>query len=353
MKDGRTVIACAAPYASGGLGRHLTQLVEEARAAGELAGYFATGVKPDDPAGRQIDPRWVRAVGRYTPVRFSPLWQTRLAWLGFDRAVAGRLPRAAVLSGFEGMALSSFRAARRLGYRRLELESAMSHVDNVIRQLDRAYADYPIEPVPFGRFEADRQRAEYAEADVIWVTSQYTRETFLAAGVAAGKLRQRTLHVPARFHPPDTPRPADGVFRAIYIGSLTLRKGIPVLLEAFRRLTGVAELTLVGGSGTRGMRRFLATAMAADPRIRLAPGDPLPHLHRADVCVHPAYEDGFAYAPMEALACGVPVVVTDQTGMKEHVREGVNGYVVPAGDPDALFARLESLAAKVRHDRPV
>ena len=46
---------------------------------------------------------------------------------------------------------------------------------------------------------------------------------------------------------------------------------------------------------------------------------------------------------MEALACGVPVVVTEDTGMKEYVEEGVNGYVVPTGHVDALVERLEHL----------
>ena len=67
----------------------------------------------------------------------------------------------------------------------------------------------------------------------------------------------------------------------------------------------------------------------------------MPHLRRADVLAHASYSDGFGYAPMEALACGVPVIVTEDTGMKEHVEEGVNGYVVPTGDVDALVERLE------------
>ena len=77
------------------------------------------------------------------------------------------------------------------------------------------------------------------------------------------------------------------------------------------------RLKLVGGWGTRGMRRFVEDACAEDPRITAGPGDPLEHLRTASLCVHPAYEDGFAYAPAEALACGVPVIVSEDTGMKE------------------------------------
>jgi glycosyltransferase involved in cell wall biosynthesis len=66
-------------------------------------------------------------------------------------------------------------------------------------------------------------------------------------------------------------------------------------------------------------------------------------LHTADVFVHPSYEDGFGYAPMEALACNVPVIVTEDTGMKESVVDGHNGYIIPTGDGDALLDRLRRL----------
>ena len=77
-----------------------------------------------------------------------------------------------------------------------------------------------------------------------------------------------------------------------------------------------------------------------DERITVGPGDPLPLLQRADAFVHPTYEDGFGYAPMEALACGVPVIATKDTGMKEYVQEGGNGYVVPTGSVEAIAEAL-------------
>jgi glycosyltransferase involved in cell wall biosynthesis len=91
------------------------------------------------------------------------------------------------------------------------------------------------------------------------------------------------------------------------------------------------------------MRRYLDEWLLRDPRIRIAPGDPLPSLELADVCVHPSYTDGCGYAPLEAMACGVPVIVTEDTGMKEHVCEGVNGFVIPTGDWRSLLDRLEYL----------
>jgi glycosyltransferase involved in cell wall biosynthesis len=342
MKSGLSeVIACGAPYNHGGLGRHLAQVVDEARTEGRLEQYFATAAPANDPRGRTLRLR-LNFLFRFTPVRFSPSLKNYFGSSFFDRAVAKQLGRGRIFHGFDGMALYSFRRARELNYDRLELEAAMSHIDNVRQQYQRAYQAYPLEALSLSSWQDKRIRHEYDCADVIWVTSEYSRQTFLAEGVAAAKLRRRHLQIPNRFQPPRQRR-EDGVFRVVYTGSLTPFKGVPVLLEAFHRLPGRAELTLVGGSGSRGMRRYLESWLHRDSRMRIAPGDPLPYLQQAHVYVHPSYQDGFGYAPMEALACGVPVIVTEDTGMKENIREGVNGFVVPTEDWQAILDRLKMI----------
>ena len=339
-------IACNAPYGQGGMGRHLAQVVEEARAEGVLKTYYAYAVKPGDEAhGEVISRRAFQVLRRYTPLRFYWGWRNQVGADLFDRIVARRLtaPLDAHL-GFGGRALHSFRRARALGAERLELVAANSHVRNVVQRHTEAIRRYGLEGRWLNEGQCRKTIKEYEAADVIYVASEYTRQSFLAEGVSAGKLRTIRYTVDPHFTPAPEHRPDDGVFRVVYVGSLTVAKGLPVLLEAFARLpVKEAELTLVGDAASPSMRRHLARITAQDPRIRLRPGDPLPHLRRADVCVHPSYEDGFAYAPMEALACGVPVIVTEDTGMKEHVEEGRNGYVVPTGDVEAVIARLEHL----------
>jgi glycosyltransferase involved in cell wall biosynthesis len=60
------------------------------------------------------------------------------------------------------------------------------------------------------------------------------------------------------------------------------------------------------------------------------------------VYVHPTYEDGFGYAPAEALACGAPIIVTEDTGMKELVRPGGGRAGDLNGDLEALIGALEA-----------
>jgi glycosyltransferase involved in cell wall biosynthesis len=337
-----TFVACDAKYNVGGLGRHLAQVVEEHRAGGDLSGYYALSVRQSDPAGQQLELPWRPYVVNYTPVRFSTAWKIYVGSEMFDRAVATRLKPGTSFHGFDGSSMRTFLRARRLRYERLEMEGGMSHILNVERLWKRACEMHPIEDNPLHPAQVRRFLAEYEMAEVIWVSSEYSRQTFLAEGVPASKLRRRHLTIPERYRP-SSERTNDGVFRLLNTGFLSPAKGVPLLVEVFRRLPGRAELTFVGNAWSRGMRRFMEKAQASDPRIRVVQGDPLPYLQRADVYVHPSFQEGFGYAPMEALRCGVPVIVTADTGMKEHVREGVNGYIVPTGNAEAILETLKSM----------
>jgi glycosyltransferase involved in cell wall biosynthesis len=270
----------------------------------------------------------------------------------FDRSVASILqPPVSRFIGFNGQSLRTFRKARALECPMLELVAATGHVDHIARQHAIANARYPIESDWLNETHRRKTVNEYAMADVIHVGSQYSHASFVNSGVPAGKLRRVRYPVDPRFTP--APRASNGVLRIVYTGSITVTKGVPVLLEAMERLRDrKIELTLIGGCATRRLRVWLDGVMARDPRITRVGGDPVPYLRRADVYVHPSFQDGFGYAPMEALACGVPVIVTDDTGMKEHVREGINGYVVPTGDVDALVQRLEHIARNPLHFTP-
>lgn len=334
-----TTLSCGAGYGDGGLGRHFVQLVEEARARGELDAYYCPFPQPDDAAGHRVESRAARPALAYTPVRLSPGWRTYVGGELFDRAVARRVQQTDRHVAFSGQALHTFEAVHG---GTLELVSPTAHVDRLAERFAAAYRAYPIERPWLNEAGRRKAAAEYRRANVIQVASEYARESFLEAGVPAEKLRRVHLSIPERYRPSPMKR-QDETFRVLYVGALTVTKGVPVLLDAFRRLPGDAELTLLGGWATRGMRRYVERCLAADQRIRIVSVDPLVELSKTDVLVHPSFSDGFGYAPMEALACGVPVCVTDDTGMKEHVQEGLNGWVVPTGDVDGLLERLRRL----------
>jgi len=341
-----TVFSGNAPYGVGGLGSFLATVVEEARVRGRLDRYLSTSPRPNDAKGDAVSPGGWATLFRLPPLRWRHAWREHLASAWFDRAVARRLTETDTFYGFGGACLHSLRRARSLGVKELIVESATSHIDHVRSRHRVASAAYPIEDGWLGAALYRRTLREYELADTIVVTSEYSRESFLSRGVPASKLRRRVQQVPRRFAAPRTWQGGHG-FHVVYVGRLQVTKGVPIVIEAFRRIdVPAATLTLVGGTATAAMDRYLKRCLSADPRIRIAPGDPLPHLHRADVLVHPSYEDGLGLAPLEALACAVPVLVTHDTGMKEYVIGGQNGFVLPTGDVDALVEHLELLRGR-------
>ena len=116
-----------------------------------------------------------------------------------------------------------------------------------------------------------------------------------------------------------------------YVGTLDVRKGFVYLLRAIRRVgPDRVRLEIIGGTGNRGSRWLFARERAGLDVV-LAAGDPVPAYHRAELFVLPSLEDGFGFVAAEAMACGIPVVVTDQCGAAEWVTDGETGWVIPAG----------------------
>jgi glycosyltransferase involved in cell wall biosynthesis len=355
MAPGSAVLSCPAPFGAGGLGHHLQELALALDRGGDPhveISESATRRSPaegfwGDSARMRPDLRAIAAAAGARTVaplgRVSPAWRIYRASVAFDVRAATSLPAAERLIAFNGTALAQFGAAARRGYPSRELIAANSHFRNVIARHELAHRQYPVEP-PWGVHLLRRNLAEYRLADRIHVASSYIWESFAERGVPEERLSLFPLTPDPRFRPPEPgERLASDTFDFVYVGSLTVHKGIPLLLDAFAQLPHAdARLVLVGGWKSRAMRLHIERAIAADPRVAVAPGDPLPHLRAAGAYVHPAYEDGFAYAPAEALACGVPVIVSEDTGMKDMLGQEGRGVVIATGDRDALAEAMQA-----------
>jgi glycosyltransferase involved in cell wall biosynthesis len=348
LPRGRVVVSCSAPLGGGGLGRHLSEIVDALGRAQQPC-VCMCGSTRESASSRARAPRHALGLpylARVLPALHAPTSpgvRMRAVMEEFDAYVAQNLPAAEHLIAFNSQALTQFRAARRAGYESVSLVSANSHLRRVARQHAIARAQYPLEGSWATRL-VKRNLDEYAEADRIYVASRYTRESFLEEGVPDELLAYFPLMPDPRYRPQLAPaQELTDHFEIVYVGSLAVHKGVPLLIDAVRRLRHAdLRLRLVGGWGTPGMRRFVQQACAQDSRITASFGDPLVHLRRASLCVHPAYEDGFGYAPAEALASGVPVIVSEDTGMKDLIDEGRDGLVLATGDLDSLTQAIDA-----------
>jgi glycosyltransferase involved in cell wall biosynthesis len=158
-----------------------------------------------------------------------------------------------------------------------------------------------------------------------------------------------------RFRPDGPAEPCDGgVPRIVAASRLVERKGIADLVRALALVPG-AELHVAGGPDAAALGadpeaqrlRALAAALGVEDRLVLrgrVSREAMPALLRsADVVACAPWYEPFGIVPLEAMACGIPVVATAVGGQIDSVVDDVTGLHVPARDPRALGAALAAL----------
>ena len=190
-----------------------------------------------------------------------------------------------------------------------------------------------------------REEAIYAAADAITVPSTVARDSFVQMGISPGKLHVIPYGVRLdRFVPTSAPPPQS--FEVLFAGHVSLRKGIPYLLQAFSALRHPHKrLTLVGAVQPE-MRHLLGTLPTSDvvftgtmPQEQLAAC-----MSRSHVLALPSVEEGLALVQGQAMACGCPVIATRATGAEDLFTDGREGFIIPDRDVPALTQRLQQLA---------
>ena len=169
--------------------------------------------------------------------------------------------------------------------------------------------------------------------------------------VRLGAHPDRTVIAPLTALGPDPPLERTGPLtpgnvRYLFVGRFIERKGIDLLLDAFRTVEG-GELWLAGDGP---VRPLVERAADADPRIRYlgyANEESLSDLYmNVDVLVVPSHFEPWGLVVHEGLAHGLPVIATDQVAAADDlVDSGVNGYVVPVGSQEAFARAMRSVAA--------
>ena len=179
---------------------------------------------------------------------------------------------------------------------------------------------------------------EIERADRIVVQSSFAVETFRDQGVDMRKVIVAPRAVDTKRFVPGEANLDAGVFRVLFVGQACLRKGVPYLLRAWSALRlPRAELWFVGPTHDDVkpvLRQF------DDPSVKYVSwsDDPVRLYQSASVFVLPSLVEGSAKVTYEAMACGLPVVVTPNAGSV--ARDGKEGYVVPIRDDEALQQKL-------------
>ena len=204
--------------------------------------------------------------------------------------------------------------------------------------------EIPHTPKP--NFWLDRSRAEYEVADVIVVPSHYSQRSFLERGFDPAKIVRAPLDFPVLYQPQSAPLTPHREFIVGALGGNVLRKGYLDLLEAWRRaaLPNARLLIKASESELRRSPRLRAYLdSCSNVEVVGYVEDIATFYRRCDVFCLPSIDDGFGLAMLEALSCGVPVIVTENVGASELLSGEQVGYVIPIRKADAIAERLQTL----------
>jgi glycosyltransferase involved in cell wall biosynthesis len=188
-----------------------------------------------------------------------------------------------------------------------------------------------------------REEEEYSIADHILVLSQFAKDTFIKYGFSERKVDVLRLGVELSSFSTVSSRKVTLPLKVLYFGNLSLRKGIPYLLEATQSFPRKKiSVTLIGD-----IEPSLKPLLRNQSHVKLLRSLPQSKLGAVirdfDVFLFPTIEDGFGQTLLQAMACGLVPIVTLRCGAADIIECGRNGYIIPASSAGAIRNCLQNI----------
>lgn len=186
----------------------------------------------------------------------------------------------------------------------------------------------------------------YDETDYILCPSEFVRKSFLSKGFAPERLLKVNFGFPAiEAIGRDFTRTGSDTFTMLYVGQLHYRKGLRYAIEAFKKLKHPKKEFIIVGPKTP--VTGLENTQIPSGVIFTGPlkGEDLKNQYKkASVFVLPSLEEGLALVQGEALAFGIPLIITTNTGGDDIIEDGIEGFIVPPAQIDKLAEKLQLMA---------
>ncbi|MFL5559907.1 MAG: glycosyltransferase family 4 protein [Gemmatimonadaceae bacterium] len=259
----------------------------------------------------------------------------------FQRHAARMVERLkpSVVVCYDTAALEVFEAARRVGAICV-LDQSIGHVTQLIRQFEAA----GLEHRQSAEFVAD-SLSEIRAADVIVTSSQYVVDGLKDAGIREERVIAIPYGVDLTTFTPRADRGGKKQVEALYVGHISRRKGVSYVVDGFSRAAlPQLQLTLLG-------KRVDDVSIESKGSARLKHVAAVPHqevaeyYRRSDFFVQMSLHESAAMTVFEALASGLPVITTPNSGSV--VRDGIEGFLIAPRDEDALAERMRTLTEDV------
>ncbi|QKZ15433.1 glycosyltransferase family 4 protein [Spirosoma sp. KUDC1026] len=182
------------------------------------------------------------------------------------------------------------------------------------------------------------ENKELKLADTISVGGTFTKNSLIEFGVDEHKIHVNPYGVDINMFTPCVRKNKD-IINFLFFGTIEARKGIPLLLSAWRKINTVNARLILAGYGN--IPKTISLPRNVKLLGRIQPSDRNQLFSDSHVFVFPSLFEGFGQVLTEAALSGLPIITTYNTGGVELVQEGINGFLINANDEDALVERIQ------------
>jgi glycosyltransferase involved in cell wall biosynthesis len=265
----------------------------------------------------------------------------------FDKWVSSKIKEnksAKIFIGWSSMSLYSIREAKRFGIKTI-LERGSTHIqfqnDLLHNEFKKFGLDFNID-----KNIIQKELQEYDETDFISIPSNFVKHSFIKMGIKESKLIVNNYGVSNFFNPP-IQTSISKKFTILYLGTISIRKGLIYLFEAISSLDislDNFEIWFIG---------------AVDQEMQMLKNKyskynwkwfgHIPHynlsnlIQKCDIAIQPSIEEGLSMVIPQILACGVPVIATTNTGAGDIINDNENGFIIPIQSHEVIKEKIMKL----------
>jgi glycosyltransferase involved in cell wall biosynthesis len=194
------------------------------------------------------------------------------------------------------------------------------------------------------KYIIDKEKMEYRLADYITVPTEFARQTFLTRGFSEKKIIKIPYGVNLKeFQKQNLNQKKDFIFRIIYTGTLSIRKGVLYLLKAFDELNlQNSQLLMIGNideeirskiNKYRSNKKIVFKRSISQSKLS-------EQYSYSNVFITCSIEEGLSMVQLQAMCCGLPVICTPNSGGDEIIDNSNDGFILPIRDTEELKKKI-------------
>ena len=248
-----------------------------------------------------------------------------------------------ILIGWSSFSLKSFQLVKNNKCLKI-LERGSTHIDFQTNIMKEEYLINNLTPNLPSKYVIDKEKLEYQLADHIVVPTEFARQTFLTRGFAEKKIIKIPYGVDLKeFQKKKSNKEKGLIFRIIYTGTLSIRKGVLYLLKSFEELNlKNSQLLMIGNVDSeiklkinkyRSNKKIIFKKSISQSKLS-------EQYSNSNVFITCSIEEGLSMVQLQAMSCGLPIICTPNSGGYEIIDNGNDGFVLPIRDTEELKKKI-------------